>query len=78
MGYALEGNRDSHKFTLTNAYKDLRYLASMADDAGVANPMGSAAKNTFAMAVGTGGDGPEDYIPHLVDFVAKANSRSSD
>lgn len=74
MGYAVEGNREAHKFTLTNAYKDMRYLASMADGAGVANPMGSAIKNSYGMAVNTGGDGPEDYVPHLVDFVAKANS----
>ncbi|WP_299938293.1 NAD(P)-dependent oxidoreductase [uncultured Pelagimonas sp.] len=73
MGYALEGNRESHKFTLTNALKDLRYLESMADAAGMANPIGNAAKNSFAMACSAGGDGDQDYIPHLVDFVAKRN-----
>jgi 3-hydroxyisobutyrate dehydrogenase-like beta-hydroxyacid dehydrogenase len=44
MGYALEGNRDSHRFTLTNAYKDLKYLESMANAATVATPLASAAK----------------------------------
>lgn len=73
MGYALEGNREAHRFTLSNAYKDLRYLESMAQAAQVATPVGSAARNSYAMAVATGGDGPEDYIPHLVDFVARAN-----
>lgn len=73
MGYAVEGNREAHKFTLTNALKDMKYLASMADGAGVANPVGNAIKNSFAMAHATGGDGAEDYVPHLVDFVAKAN-----
>lgn len=73
MGYALEGNRESHKFTLTNAYKDIRYVESMANAATVATPMTSAIKNSFATAVNTGGDGPEDYLPHLADFVAKAN-----
>lgn len=73
MGYALEGNRNAHQFTLTNAYKDVRYLSAMADAAGFANPIGGAVKNSFAMAVQTGGDGPEDYVPHLVDFIAKAN-----
>jgi 3-hydroxyisobutyrate dehydrogenase-like beta-hydroxyacid dehydrogenase len=73
MGYAVEGNREAHKFTLTNALKDMRYLASMADNAGVANPMGGAIKNSFAMAHAAGGDGLEDYVPHLVDYVAKAN-----
>jgi len=76
MGYAVEGNVNAHKFTLTNAYKDMRYLSSMADTAGAANPVGAAVKNSYAMAVNTGGDGPQDYVPHLVDFVAKANKTS--
>lgn len=73
MGHALDGNRDSHKFTLTNAFKDLTYLESMADAAGIANPIGNATKNSFAMAFSAGGDGPEDYVPHLADFVAQRN-----
>lgn len=73
MGYALEGNREAHKFTLTNALKDLTYLESMSDAAGMANPTGNAAKNSFAMALSAGGDGPEDYVPHLADFVAQRN-----
>ncbi|PJI86274.1 3-hydroxyisobutyrate dehydrogenase-like beta-hydroxyacid dehydrogenase [Yoonia maricola] len=73
MGYALEGNTEAHKFTLTNAYKDTRYLANMADGASIANPVGTAIKNTFAAAVNMGGDGAEDYVPHLVDYVAKMN-----
>ncbi|MEM7710496.1 MAG: NAD(P)-dependent oxidoreductase [Pseudomonadota bacterium] len=71
--HALNGNREAHKFTLTNALKDMAYLAAFADGSGVANPVGSAVKNSYAMAVATGGDGPEDYVPHLVDFVARAN-----
>jgi 3-hydroxyisobutyrate dehydrogenase-like beta-hydroxyacid dehydrogenase len=73
MGYAVEGNREAHKFTLTNAFKDMRYLEAMADSAHIANPIGNAVKNSLAMAVAAGGDGPEDYLPHLVDFVAKRN-----
>jgi 3-hydroxyisobutyrate dehydrogenase-like beta-hydroxyacid dehydrogenase len=73
MGYALEGNREAHRFTLSNAYKDLRYLESMANAATVTTTMASAAKNCFAGAVAQGGAGPEDYVPHLVDFVARAN-----
>jgi len=73
MGYALEGNRESHKFTLTNAYKDIRYVESMANAATVATTMTSAVKNSFANAVANGGDGPEDYLPHLSDFIARAN-----
>ena len=73
MGYALEGNREAHKFTLGNAYKDMRYVESMAYAAAVVTPMASAVKNAFALAVATGGNGPEDYVPHLSDFIAKAN-----
>lgn len=73
MGYALEGNREAHRFTLSNAAKDLRYLESMAGAAGVATPVGSAARNAYVTAVATGGGGPEDYVPHLADFVARAS-----
>ncbi len=73
MGYAVEGNRESHKFTLTNALKDMRYLEAMADGVSLANPVGNAIKNSLALAHAAGGDGPEDYVPHLVDFVARRN-----
>lgn len=73
MDYSLTGNREAHRFTLSNAAKDLRYLDSMANAAGMANPVGSAVKNALATAVGLGGDGDEDYLPHLVDFVRRGN-----
>ncbi|WP_308918334.1 NAD(P)-dependent oxidoreductase [Jannaschia sp. LMIT008] len=73
MGHTIGGDRNSHKFTLTNALKDMTYLAAMAGGAGIANPVGAAVRNGFAQAVAQGGDGPEDYVPHLADFVAKAN-----
>ena len=73
MGYALEGNREAHKFTLTNALKDLSYLQSMSASVGLVNPLGAATRNSFANAVGLGGGGPEDYVPHLVDFVRTSN-----
>ena len=76
IDYALNGNRKSHKFTLTNAVKDLSYLEAMAAASKVPNPIGNAAKNSFTMAVAEGGDGAEDYIPHLVDFVAKRSGVS--
>ncbi|SIT90175.1 3-hydroxyisobutyrate dehydrogenase [Yoonia rosea] len=73
MGYAVEGNREAHKFTLTNALKDLRYLEAMADSIALANPVGNAVKNSFALASAAGGSGPEDYVPHLVDYIARQN-----
>lgn len=73
MGYVLEGNREAHRFTLSNAYKDLKYLESMANAATVATPLASATKNSYAVAVAGGGGGPEDYVPHLADFIARLN-----
>ncbi len=73
MGYAVEGNREAHKFTLSNAYKDMRYVEGMANAATMATTLSSAVKNSYAMAMATGGDGPEDYVPHLPDYVARAN-----
>ena len=72
-GYLLEGNRESHKFTLANAFKDLRYLESMADAAGLVNPMGNATKNAFAVAIAAGADGPQDYVPMLVEHIGRLN-----
>ena len=31
MRWTLEGDREAHKFTIANAFKDLKYLESMAD-----------------------------------------------
>ncbi|WP_342593614.1 NAD(P)-dependent oxidoreductase [Ancylobacter gelatini] len=73
MGYVLQGNRNSHKFTLSNAYKDLRYVEAMANAARCATPIASMVKNAYAQAVATGGDGNEDYVCLLPDFVARAN-----
>jgi 3-hydroxyisobutyrate dehydrogenase-like beta-hydroxyacid dehydrogenase len=73
MGYMIEGNREAHKFTLTNAFKDMRYLESMADSAGMANPIGNAVKNSFATAHALGGDGPQDYVPLLPEYIGRLN-----
>ncbi|WP_425038344.1 NAD(P)-dependent oxidoreductase [Primorskyibacter sp. S187A] len=72
-GYAVEGNRESHKFTLTNALKDMTYLENLANSVGLDNSMGNAIKRSLALAKANGGAGPEDYVPHLVDFVANRN-----
>lgn len=74
MQYVLERDRDAHKFAIRNGLKDLRYVEGMANALGVANPVGGAAKNAFAMAVAAGrGD---DYVPMLSDFVAALNGTS--
>ncbi|RFB76336.1 NAD(P)-dependent oxidoreductase [Methylovirgula sp. 4M-Z18] len=71
MAYALGHDPAPHKFTLANAAKDLRYLAALANASDVANPVGSAVKNSFAASVAAGHGG--DFVPTLTDFVAAAN-----
>lgn len=71
MRYVVDRDRDAHKFTLTNAGKDIRYVNAMAADAGVMNVMAGAIKHyyTHAEAIGRG----TDYVPMLSDVVAALN-----
>ena len=69
--YVLERDRNAHRFTISNAHKDVTYLASFAQALGAANPVGAAVRNSFALALG-GGHG-EDYVPMLSDIVAHWN-----
>ncbi|PWE57711.1 NAD(P)-dependent oxidoreductase [Metarhizobium album] len=67
----LERDPNAHKFAIRNGFKDMSYLASLANSLGAANPVGAAVRNTFALAVGTGhGD---DYVPMLTDIVQDLN-----
>jgi 3-hydroxyisobutyrate dehydrogenase-like beta-hydroxyacid dehydrogenase len=69
--WVLDRDPNAHKFTLRNGLKDMTYLASFAQAAGLANPLGAAVRNSFALAVGTGhGD---DFVPMLSDVVAGLN-----
>lgn len=71
MGYAVDRNRESHKFSIANAAKDLRYLNAMAAEAGMMNIMSGAANQYFAHAMSQGrGD---DYVPMLSDLVGALN-----
>ncbi|HVY00477.1 MAG TPA: NAD(P)-dependent oxidoreductase [Pseudorhodoplanes sp.] len=72
--YVLNRNREAHKFTISNAHKDVRYLAIMAATAGVPNPVGNAVKDYFAMAEAAGRG--QDFVPMLSDFVAEMNGVS--
>ena len=74
MQYVVGRDRDAHRFTLQNAHKDMRYLANLANQAGIAHFVGAAVKNylTTAEAQGKGGD----YLPMLSDHVAALNGVS--
>ena len=72
--YVIERDRNAHRFTIANAHKDVTYLAGFAQALGVANPLGAAVRNSFALAVGTGH--ADDYVPMLSDIIASANGTS--
>ena len=71
MTGAVGRDREVHKFTITNAAKDLRYCAQMAMAGGMANPMGAAMRSMFAQAEAAGHGG--DFVPQLADLFAAAN-----
>ena len=69
--YSLNGNPDAHKFSIANAHKDMRYLASMANEVGAVNALQAQVKNSFA-AMEAAGQG-QRYVPMLAEFVAQLN-----
>ena len=74
MQYVIGRDRNAHRFTIANAHKDVTYLAGFAQALGVANPVGAAVRNSFALAAATGHG--EDYVPMLSDIVAQLNGTS--
>jgi 3-hydroxyisobutyrate dehydrogenase-like beta-hydroxyacid dehydrogenase len=69
--WTLDGDPEAHKFTIANAFKDLKYLESMADAVGLANPLGNAVKNSFASAFAAGP--AVQYVPMLATHIGKIN-----
>jgi 3-hydroxyisobutyrate dehydrogenase-like beta-hydroxyacid dehydrogenase len=69
--WSLLGNENAHKFSISNAHKDMRYLASMANEIGAVNNLQALVKNDFA-AMEAAGDGHK-YMPMLADFIARRN-----
>lgn len=72
MQWSLLHDENAHRFTISNAHKDMRYLASMANELGVVNPIQAQVKNSFA-AMEAAGQG-ERFVPMLADFVAALNA----
>ena len=71
MKWALERDEDAHRFAISNAHKDMRYLSNVVISVGGVNPVQSAVRNTYAAMEATGeGD---RYVPMLTDFVARMN-----
>lgn len=76
MKWSLERDENAHKFSISNAHKDMRYLSNLALSVGAVNPMQSAVKNTFS-AMEAAGEG-ERHVPMLADFIARANGLDED
>ena len=72
MQWSLAHDENAHLFTISNAHKDMRYLASMANELGVVNPIQAQVKNSFA-AMEAAGQG-QRFVPMLADFVAEMNA----
>ncbi|MFG1178844.1 NAD(P)-dependent oxidoreductase [Xanthobacter versatilis] len=71
MGYALDGDVNAHRFTITNAHKDMRYVTNLATNTGAAAFISATVKNLYATAEGLGNG--EKNVPLLVDVVAQMN-----
>lgn len=71
MRWSHDGDENAHKFTISNAHKDMRYLAAMANEIGAVNNLQTLVKNGFA-AMEAAGDG-QKYVPMLADFIARLN-----
>ena len=69
--WSREGDENAHKFSIANAHKDMRYLASMAGELGAVNPLQAQVKNAFA-AMEAAGQG-QRFVPMLADFIAAQN-----
>ncbi|AZQ67019.1 NAD(P)-dependent oxidoreductase [Silicimonas algicola] len=71
MKWTLEQDENAHRFSISNAHKDMAYLANLAVSVGAVNPMQSAVKNAFA-AMDAAGEA-DRYVPMLADFIARVN-----
>ena len=69
--WVLERDPNAHRFSISNALKDLTYLSAAANASGTANPLGAAVRNSFALAAGAGR--ADEFVPMLSDAVAAMN-----
>ncbi|MET0428590.1 MAG: NAD(P)-dependent oxidoreductase [Microvirga sp.] len=72
--YVLERDENAHRFTIRNGFKDMTYLSSLANAAGVANPLGAAVRNALGLAVGLGH--ADRYVPMLSDVAAQTTEHA--
>jgi 3-hydroxyisobutyrate dehydrogenase-like beta-hydroxyacid dehydrogenase len=71
MKWTMDGDENAHRFTISNAHKDMRYLSSLANEVGALHPIQAMVKNSFAGMEAAGQ--AQRYVPMLADFVAIQN-----
>jgi 3-hydroxyisobutyrate dehydrogenase-like beta-hydroxyacid dehydrogenase len=54
MGWALDGNKDAHKFSLQNCLKDATYVKQFSTALGLPAPLAAALQGVYAQAVEAG------------------------
>ena len=68
--WVIGGDPKAHEFTIKNSYKDMKYYCQLADAMALPANMGTAAKQSYALAVAQGlGD---ENLPKLVDVICEA------
>ncbi|QKK33269.1 NAD(P)-dependent oxidoreductase (plasmid) [Rhizobium indicum] len=72
--FVLNRNENAQRFAMSNALKDMSYLASLAQALQAVNPVGAAVRNSFATAVAAGHG--QSFVPALSDVIATANGVS--
>ncbi|NDR59687.1 NAD(P)-dependent oxidoreductase [Aliiruegeria sabulilitoris] len=71
MKWTMERDENAHRFTITNAHKDMRYLSNLAVSVSAVNPVQSVIRNHLS-AMEAAGKG-ELFVPMLADFIAAMN-----
>ncbi len=70
MGWALDGNKDAHKFSLQNCLKDTTYVKQFSAALGLPAPLAAALQGVYAQAVDAGFGGAN--LPELPRPLAAA------
>ncbi len=71
MRWTLARDPDAHRFTIRNAHKDMRYLASLVSASGSVAPISAHLRNLFAAMEASGE--ADRFVPMTADFVARQN-----
>lgn len=74
MKYVLERDVNAHRFTITNAHKDMRYVTNLATNTGAAAFISATIKNVYAAADGLGRG--QWNVPQISDVMAELNGVS--